>query len=72
MGVSVTSRTGTQLFAPPAPSARPRVQRGPNGEVLIKTFIQPGQPNFNGPFIWIQTGLGDDGQGVALHFEDGQ
>ena len=34
-------------------------------------FVQPDQPVGNGPYLWVQTGLGDDGSGFTLWVEDG-
>lgn len=34
------------------------------------TYIQDTQPNLDSPFVWVQTGLGEDGTGVTLWFND--
>jgi len=43
--------------------------QGPQGPGNIK--IQPDNPNFTIPGLWIQTGLGDTGEDVTFWVEDG-
>lgn len=34
-------------------------------------FVGPQQPEFAGPGLWVQTGLGSDGTGMTIWIEDG-
>lgn len=37
----------------------------------IQTYIQETKPNVEGPFVWFQSGLGEDGSGFTLWIDDG-
>lgn len=41
------------------------------GDGAREVFVQPDEPQVPGPFIWVQTGLGVDGSGFTIWFEDG-
>ena len=38
----------------------------------MPVFAQTNKPSADGPYVWIQTGLGDKGSGMTFWVEDGQ
>lgn len=38
----------------------------------VQTYIQETAPEVGGQFVWYQIGLGEDGTGFTIWFEDGQ
>jgi hypothetical protein len=46
--------------------------RGPQGEAGpstgVPTFIQETQPNYEGSYVWVQTGLGADGTDYTVYY----
>ena len=45
--------------------------RGPQGEVVsvgVPTFIQDTQPDYDGSYVWVQTGLGADGTDYTVYY----
>lgn len=45
--------------------------RGPQGEVVsvgVPTFIQDTQPDYEGSYVWVQTGLGTDGTDYTVYY----
>lgn len=37
-----------------------------------QAFVQPTQPAVDGAYLWVQTGLGEDGTEFTIWIEDGQ
>lgn len=76
-GVTISPQTSNVTITP-AGDVRVNISQGvegaqgPAGPQIL--FIQPEAPVVvpGTPYMWVQTGLGGDGQGFTVNFEDGE
>lgn len=59
----------TQPTLPPKVLVRGKGLRGEAGPQNL--FVQPDEPTFEFPGVWVQTGLGDLGEDMTIWVEDG-